>query len=193
MGHRRAPGVEHGGDADAGAEMLGIGGDREQRLGGGPEQQVVDHRLVLIGDVGDLGRQREDDVEVADRQQIGLARGEPVPRRRALALGAVPVAAAVVGDAAVAAVLARLDMAAERCGAAGLDRRHHLQLAEAQMTGMGRAPGGAMAMEDVGDLQRRAAHRRRVRRPVSSRPPCSSLIRSSGLITARIVLVATRA
>ena len=106
MGHRRAPGVEHGGDADAGAEVPGIGGDREQRLGRGAEQQVVDHRLVLIGDVGDLGRQREDDVEVADRQQIGLARGEPVPCRRALALGAMPVAAGVVGDAAVAAVLA---------------------------------------------------------------------------------------
>ena len=163
--------VEHGGDADAGAEVPGIGGDREHRLGRGAEQKVVDHRLVLIGDGGDLGRQREDDVEVADRQQIGLARRQPVPCRRALALGAVPVAAAVVGDAAVAAVLARLDMTAEGCGAAGLDRRHHLQLAEAQMTGMGRAPGGAMAMEDVGDLQRRAAHRRRVRRPVSSRPP----------------------
>ena len=150
---------------------LRIGGDREHRLGGGAEQQIVDHRLVLPGDVGDLGRQREHDVEVADRQQIGFARGEPVPCRRALAFGAVPVAAAVVGDAAVAAVLAGLDMAAEGCGAAGLDRRHHLHLAEAEMAGMGRAPGGAMAMEDVGDLQRRAAHRRRVRRPVSPRPP----------------------
>ena len=174
MGHRRAPGVEHGGDADAGAEVLGIGGDREHRLGRGAEQEVVDHRLVLIGDVGDLGRQREDDMEVADRQQIGFARGEPVPCRRALAFGAMPVAAGVVGDAAVAAVLARLDMAAERGGAAGLDRRHHLQLAEAQMAGMGRAPGGAVAMEDVCDLQRRAAHRRRVRRPVSSLPPAAA-------------------
>jgi hypothetical protein len=38
------------------------------------------------------------------------------------------------------------------------------------MAGMGRAPGSAMAMEDVCDLQRGAAHRRRVRRPVSPRP-----------------------
>jgi hypothetical protein len=41
---------------------------------------------------------------------------------------------------------------AEGCGAAALDRRHYLQLAEAQVTGMGRAPGGAMAVEDIGDL-----------------------------------------
>ena len=27
MGERRAPGVQHGGEADAGAEMLGVGGD----------------------------------------------------------------------------------------------------------------------------------------------------------------------
>ena len=77
MGHRRAPCVEHGGDADAGAEMPGIGGDGEQRLGRGLEQQVVDHRLVVPGDPGDRGRQGEDEVEVADLEQFGLAVGQP--------------------------------------------------------------------------------------------------------------------
>ncbi len=49
------PGVEHGGEADAGAEMLWISADREQRLGRGAEQQVVDHRLVLIWrDIADV-------------------------------------------------------------------------------------------------------------------------------------------
>ena len=49
--HRRAPGVEDGGDADPGAEMLGIGGDRERGLDRCLEQQVVDDRLVLVGDI----------------------------------------------------------------------------------------------------------------------------------------------
>ena len=40
VGHCRAPAVEHGGGADASAEVLGIGGDRQQCLGGGAEQQV---------------------------------------------------------------------------------------------------------------------------------------------------------
>ena len=106
--------MEHRGSADARAEMLGIDGDREQCLGGGAEQQVVDDRLVLISDRGEFGRQREDDVEIANRQQIGLAGGEPVPRRRALTLRAMAVATGVVRDAAVAALLATLDMAAER-------------------------------------------------------------------------------
>ena len=46
MGQRRAPGVEHRGEADAGAEMLGIGGDGDQGLGGGLEQDVVDTALL---------------------------------------------------------------------------------------------------------------------------------------------------
>jgi hypothetical protein len=106
--------------------MLWIGGDREQCLGRRAEQQIVDYRLVLVGKGGDLGRQGEDQVEVADRQQIGLAGSESVLRRRALALGTMPVAARVVSDPAVAAILATLDMAAEGGRAAALDGRHHL-------------------------------------------------------------------
>jgi hypothetical protein len=85
--------VEHGGGANASAEVLRIGGDREQRLGGRAEQQVVDYRLVLVGDRGDLGGQRENDVEIADRQQIGLAGREPILRRCALTLWAMAIAA----------------------------------------------------------------------------------------------------
>ena len=64
VGHRRAPGVEHRGGADAGAEVLGISGDGKQCLRRGAEQQVVDNRLVLVGDWSDLGRQREHQVEI---------------------------------------------------------------------------------------------------------------------------------
>jgi hypothetical protein len=44
-------------------------------------------------------------------------------------------------------------MAAERCRAAALDRRHHLELAEADMAGVGLAPRRAMAAEDIRNLQ----------------------------------------
>jgi len=81
--------MKHGGGADARTKMLGISRNRKQRLGGGAEQQVVDDRLVLVGDRSDLGRQREDDVEIADRQQIGLAGCEPILRRRPLTPGAI--------------------------------------------------------------------------------------------------------
>ena len=60
------------------------GGDREQRFCRRAEQQVVDDSLVLIGDRSDLGGQCEDHVEIADRQQIGLAGRKPILRRCAL-------------------------------------------------------------------------------------------------------------
>ena len=106
MGHGRAPAVQYGGDANAGAEVLWVGRDRDQGLGRGLEQQVVDDGLVLVADIGDRTRQREHNMEVRHRQQIGLARGQPVLCRRALALRAMPVAARVVRDLAVRALLA---------------------------------------------------------------------------------------
>jgi hypothetical protein len=114
--------VEHGGETDAGAEMPGIDGDGEQRLGRGLEEDGVDLSLVVVGDVGDRRRQREHHMVVGHGQEFGLAVGQPCLRRRALALGAMAVAAGVVGDVDVVALLAARDMAAERRRAAALDR-----------------------------------------------------------------------
>src|SRR6516162_10187355 len=180
VGHCRAPAVEHSGGADTRAEVLGIvglqptglsrGGDREQRFRRRAEHQVVDDSLVLIGDWRDLGGQCEDHVEIADRQQIGFAGRKPILRRRALTLWAMAVATRVVGDAAVATILAALDMPAERGRAALLDRRHDLELTQAHMPGIGSAPVVSMAMKDVCDLQPRAAHGRPTRRRVAACP-----------------------
>jgi hypothetical protein len=144
--------VQHGGEPDARAEVLGVGRDRNQSLGGDFQQQVIDDRLVVIGDVGDRPRQREDDVEIRHGQEVGLAVGQPLLGSGGLALRAVPVATGVVGDAQVRAVLAAFDMTAQRRGSAVLDRRHDLELAEAQMTGMGCTPSRPAAAEDVRHL-----------------------------------------
>src|ERR1700722_15755944 len=93
VGHRGAPGVENGGDGDVGAQVPGVGCDGEHGLGRGLEQDVIDHRLVLVGDVDDRAWQREYQVEVRHRQEFGLARFEPLPGCWRLALGAVPVTA----------------------------------------------------------------------------------------------------
>jgi hypothetical protein len=86
--------------------MLRVGRDGEERLRRRPEQQVVDGRLVLEGDGRDGSRDREDEMVVGDGKEIGLAVGEPVPGGVALALGAVPVPAGIVGDAGVVAAVA---------------------------------------------------------------------------------------
>ena len=183
-----APGVQHGGDADVGAEVLGIGRDGGQRLGRGREQQAVDLGLVLVGDGADRGRQREHHVEVGNRQQLGLARLEPRLSRRPLALGAVPVAAGVIGDARVRAVLAALDMTAERGGAADLDRGHDAPLGEAQMR--------LLAARQAAPWRRKISATSSFGRDMAgaSVRRCRSMFRSSsGLWICRIVLTATRA
>ena len=167
VGERRAPGVQYGGQADARAEMLRVGGDRGQRLRGGSEQEVVDGRLVLERDEAYRGRRGEDDVIVGNRQELRLAVFQPLPRGGRLALRAVTVPAGVVCDALVRAVLAALDVAAERGCATGLDRRHDLQLGEAHVTGVGLSPRRPVGAKDVGDLRpvtRGPRHAAKVRR-----------------------------
>jgi hypothetical protein len=44
-------------------------------------------------------------------------------------------------------------MAAERRGATAFDRRHHFELGEAQMPGLGGAVSWAFGAKDVGDLK----------------------------------------
>ncbi len=143
--------MPHGGEADARAQISGVGGDRGRRLGGRSEQEVVDGGLVGKRDGADRSRQGEDRVIVGNRQKLRLAVFEPLPRRRALALRAAAVAAGIAGDARMRAVLAPLDMAAERRGPATLDRRHRLRLGEARVTGVGLARRRPMGAKDVGD------------------------------------------
>jgi hypothetical protein len=97
-------------------------------------------------------------VKGGNRQQLRLAIFEPSPRRRSLALRAIPVAAGIVGDARVSAVLAALEVSAERGGATGLDRRHGLQLGEAHVTGVGLSPRRPVGAKHVGDLEARPRH-----------------------------------
>jgi hypothetical protein len=78
MGERRAPAMQHGSDTDPCVEALGIGGDGECRLGRRLHQQVVDHALVLVGDVTQFTWQSVHDVKVRHRQQLGFAVGEPL-------------------------------------------------------------------------------------------------------------------
>ena len=103
-----------------------------RRVFGRGWKRIVERRLVLEGDRRDLGGHGEDDVEVWDRQQLGLAIGEPLGAGEALALGAMAIAAGVIGDAQMAAVGAVFGMATEGRGAARFDRAHDAPLATAE-------------------------------------------------------------
>ena len=97
---RLAPRVEDRGDPDRAAEVPRIAPEGEQRVGGRAEEQRVDHARIALRERVEVVRQGEDDVEVRDRQQVGLARREPPFLGERLALGTVAIATGVVGDAA---------------------------------------------------------------------------------------------
>jgi hypothetical protein len=73
--------VENHGHAELGAEMPGISRNDGERLGGRAEQDRIDRGLVLERDLADRRRQREDDMEVGHRQQLGLPLREPLGPR----------------------------------------------------------------------------------------------------------------
>ena len=117
-----APGVQHRQDAQLmRAQVAGVGGDLAERLMGRFEQQAVEQALVLQRQGSDLAGQREDQMEVGDRQQFGGPLLQPLGAGQRLALGAMPIAARVIGDRAVVAAVAGRDVTAQGGGAAALD------------------------------------------------------------------------
>ena len=71
-------------------------------------------------------------MKVLDRQQVGAPFGQPFGALLVLALGAMAVAAGIVSDADVGAVVAFFAMAAKRRRAAGLDGAHGAELGAPQ-------------------------------------------------------------
>ena len=81
--------MQHAEEADLRAQMLWVGGDLAQRLRRRPEQDVVDHGLVLERDDLDLLRHGEHHVEVGHVEQFRLTVLEPLGPCETLALRAV--------------------------------------------------------------------------------------------------------
>ena len=92
-------------------------------------------------------------MEVGHGQELGLSGGEPLRPRQPLALRAVAIAARVVRDAGRAAIVACLDMAAERRRSASRDGAHDPPLRAAEVTFVSTAIGLTVAANDVRHLQ----------------------------------------
>jgi hypothetical protein len=149
-----SPGVQERDEADRGAKVPWIRGDRLQRFGGCLKQDVVDGALVLECNGRDLLRHGEHHVEVRDGQQVRLTVVEPFCSGERLALRAVPVATRVVGDALVSTGVALLDVTAQGCCAALLNGAHDTTLLTVERIGMQMPVCGAVTVQDVRQLQR---------------------------------------
>ena len=171
LGRRRVAGRQlDQGDGDAGVQVSRV---RHDGSGLAQPRELDDGvvRTELAGLLGDptlevvlvrmtvpVRRDLRHAHAVDDQQhQVGLAGGQPLLGDGALTFWAVPIAAGVVRDPAVAAALAALDVSAERGGAAVLDGRHDLELAETEVSGLCVTPRRPVGAEDIRDLQGRHA------------------------------------
>ena len=115
-------------------------------------------------------------MEVLDGQEFGLAGLHPVGGGGGLALGAVAVAAGVVGDLAVAAAVAGLDVAAQGGGPAGDDVAQGAALLAGEPVAVSTEEGIAVPSDDVGHFDSGPRHGRA--------SPGRAASRSSGLSVA---------
>jgi hypothetical protein len=65
----------------------------------------------------------------------------------------VPVLAGIIGDVLVSAFGASRHMPTERLGSAGFYRRHHFELAQANMPRICLSPRRTMRTEDISNFQ----------------------------------------
>jgi len=133
LGERLAPGVEDGRDADGPTEVAGVAPEGQKGVGHGAKQEVVDDARIPLGERIERVREREDDVKVRDREQLGPARREPAVAGNRLTRRAVAIATRVVRDPRRAAAITRVAVAAQHGRAARGDRPegHLLDLGQA--------------------------------------------------------------
>jgi hypothetical protein len=157
------PGVQHGGEAELPFQaVLRVTRKFVQVFGHAVKQQRIQDLLVGRQQIVEFVWQREDGVEIADGQQFGLPVGQPRGLGLGLALRAMAVAARIIHQSPVPAVVALLDMAAQGGRAADFDGVHDPELHPRQ--DMAVAVGGAMQTENSGHLPGRSGVRRRRRR-----------------------------
>jgi len=158
--------MQHGGDAQLRTEPFPVAAEFQQGFASCSKQQVKASFGVLAAERVQLTGQSEDDVEEVGGQQALLAALQPTLRRQRLTLGAVAVAAGVVGRALEPAVRAHVQMPAQRSGAATNDVAQYSLL----LGGEPLAPpqGLAVGADEVGQLVARtcASGAGRAPRPV---------------------------
>ena len=165
-----APRVEHTQKTNRRAKMLRIGGDLEQRGRARAEEQIVDDLLVLQREPRELVRQREDDMMVADGQELLLPFGQPLVARVGQALRTVPIATRVVRDGAMGTVGAAIEMATQRGRTAACDGTEHAMVLRGQPSPVRLDEAITVFSNDIGHLKGWPGHRfcsRRDRRAVS--------------------------
>src|SRR6266566_1485518 len=122
------PGMQNAEEADFCTEVFGVAGHFEKSFRTDAKQEIVDDLLVLQDQRGQMTGKREDHMHVRRGEQFLATCCEPAVASPGLTLWAVPVAARVVGDGAMSAAGAFIEMAAERGGATPRNGQEHFDV-----------------------------------------------------------------
>ncbi len=87
VGQRAAPGVQDTEDPDEPPDLMWVFGERDERLGGGAEQDVIQVFLVAADQLPQLLGQGEDDVKIGDREPFPAPVCQPSVGVKAMTLG----------------------------------------------------------------------------------------------------------
>lgn len=164
---RLAPGMQDSEETDFCAEVSGIASDFEEGFCTGAEQEIVEHLLVLQHQWHQPVWERKDHVQVTGGQKFSLAGSDPTIPSGGLALRAMAIATAVVGDGGpMSAAHALIEMPAEFGGPAPGNRSQHFDVLPAEPVAVSFDERLSCSADDVGHLQRRPTHLLFVGRPV---------------------------
>ena len=93
-----------------------IAGHFEESFCTGAKQEIVEDLLVLQDQRSQMTRKREDNMHVLRRKKFPATLFQPTFASSSLTLRAVPISTRVVGDGAMSAASALIEMPAERGG-----------------------------------------------------------------------------
>ena len=124
--------MEYREDGGRGAQIAWIGGQFLGGRGGATKQEAINDLGMLIGQRPQGRRQSEGQQIMRTRQQARLLFLQPGGGLLAMAFGAMPVTAGMIGIAERCAVITLRHMAAEKRGATKFDVAHRPELMRKQ-------------------------------------------------------------
>src|SRR6266849_10924922 len=152
------PGMQNAEETDFRTEVFGIAGHFEKSFRTGVKQEIVDDLLVLQDQRGQMTGKREDDMDVARREQLLATCCEPAVASPGLTLWAVPVSTRVVGDGTMPAASALIEMPAERGGATPPNGQQHFDVLPTDPLAASFDECISRGADEIGHLQRWPTH-----------------------------------
>jgi hypothetical protein len=153
-----APGMEDRQKANVSAEMHGISRNGQQGVGHGLEEEGIQGTGVLEGEPMERVGQGKDNMEIGHLEELTLPGRQLGRLRRPLTRGTVPIAAGIVTDFCMAAVVTRHGVAPKERGPACPQRPEHAMLFCGHPVAIARQRGGPILLDDIGDFEPRAGH-----------------------------------